>query len=110
MSRTVSLWFSTLIGLGLLTTSERPATAQTPSIKTGGILNAASFIVGGPIAQGSLFSIFGLNIGPPAPGATATSYPLQIRRGGRTVPVPTGRRPPAPQLPICPPPTQITHT
>src|SRR5258708_23696429 len=100
MSRTVSLWFSTLIGLGLLTTSERPATAQTPSIKTGGILNAARFIVGGPSAQGLLFSIFGLNIGPPAPGATATSYPLQIRLGGVTVSVTNGRGTTVQALPI----------
>jgi hypothetical protein len=64
------------------TVNQQAATAvctPPPTISSGpgGITNAASFIPGGPIAQGSFFSIFGSNMGPPNPGVKATSYPLQ---------------------------------
>src|SRR4051812_25847826 len=50
------------------------ANAQTPSISAGGIINAASFDVGKPVAPGSLVAIFGNDM---APGlAQADSVPL----------------------------------
>src|SRR5262249_15406510 len=71
-------------------------TTPPPSIKPGGggVTNSASFIPGGPIAQGSFFSVFGNNLGPPNPGVKADGYPLQptlanvtvsVTGGGRTV-------------------------
>jgi uncharacterized protein (TIGR03437 family) len=48
--------------------------AQTPSITSGGVVNAASFEAGKPISAGSLVAIFGNNL---APGlAQADSVPL----------------------------------
>ena len=50
-----------------------------PSIGVGGVVNAASFSQQGlpnsAIAQGSLFSVFGANMGSSA-GASAASFPL----------------------------------
>ena len=44
------------------------ASAQTPTIDAGGVVNAASYayagLPSGGIAQGSLFAIFGKNLGP----------------------------------------------
>ena len=48
-----------------------------PVIAAGGIVNTASY-VSGTIAQGSLFSIFGSNLGPSAPMA-AGSFPIRRR-------------------------------
>jgi len=36
--------------------------AQVPSVADGGVLNAASFVRGQAVAQGSLISIFGSNL------------------------------------------------
>jgi uncharacterized protein (TIGR03437 family) len=48
--------------------------AQTPAISSGGIVNAASFAAGQPLAAGSLVAIFGTQL---APGlAQADSVPL----------------------------------
>jgi len=50
------------------------ALAQTPAISAGGIVNAASFAAGQPVAPGSLVAIFGNDL---APGlAQADSVPL----------------------------------
>lgn len=53
--------------------------AGTPVIGAGGIVNAATFrstaLPGGDIAQGSIFSIFGVDIGP-AVGVGVTAFPL----------------------------------
>lgn len=60
-----SLSKSAIITLFLFATT-RVCSAQL--IAPRGIVNAASFmpaaLPGGPIAQGSLFSIFGVNLGP----------------------------------------------
>lgn len=62
--------------------------AAQPTIGTNGIVNGASFVYlglpNGNIAQGSIFSIFGTNLGPTA-GVGAGSFPLQTTLGGVTV-------------------------
>jgi len=62
-----------------------PAQAlRLPTINPGGIVNAASFLPptlpGGAIAQGSIFSIFGADLGPK--GLEARELPLQGTLGG----------------------------
>lgn len=66
--------------------------AAQPTVYTGGVVNADSLIpVGLPnanIAQGSIFSIFGTNLGPAqSPGL---SFPLQNTLGGVSVQVTSG--------------------
>ncbi len=59
------------------------ASAQTPSVADGGVLNAASFVRGQPVTIGSLVSIFGSNL---ATGLSqADSIPLSTSLGGVTV-------------------------
>ncbi len=62
--------------------------AGTPVIGAGGIVNAATFrsavLPGGDIAQGSIFSIFGVDIGP-AVGVGVLAFPSRtIWRGSRS--------------------------
>jgi uncharacterized protein (TIGR03437 family) len=57
-----------------------------PAIAAGGIVNAASG-ASGPIAQGSIFSIYGTNLGP---AAASASYPLPVSFGGVTVQITAG--------------------
>ncbi len=68
------------------------ATAQ-PSINYRGVVNAASFeapgLPGGSIALGSIFTIFGSNLGP-AQGTQSSSFPLPIQLGGVSVSVVQG--------------------
>ena len=56
------------------------AYAQPPRIFSRGVVNAASYapagVPGGGIAQGSIFTIFGANLGP-TPGVQAASFPIQ---------------------------------
>ena len=50
--------------------SVKPIAAQTPTISSGGVLNAASFATGQGVTPGSLISVFGTNLSPssvPAP-------------------------------------------
>ena len=58
---------------------------NTPVITKAGVVNAASYLPAnlpaGAIAQGSFFSIFGSNLGPPAT-ARVTSFPLGTTLGG----------------------------
>jgi uncharacterized protein (TIGR03437 family) len=58
--------------------------AAQPQIGTNGIVNGASFVYAGlpngPIAQGSIFSIFGAGLGPATPVGT-TSFPLPAAGG-----------------------------
>lgn len=58
--------------------------AQTPTITAGGIVNAASYanpeLPNGSIAQGSMFIIFGQNLGP-ANLVQASSFPLPTSGG-----------------------------
>ena len=60
------------------------------TIAEGGIVNAASFLPdelpGGAIAQGSLFSIFGSDLGPPA-GANVSGFPLSTTLAGVSIEV-----------------------
>jgi len=69
-------------------------TAPVPVI--GGISNAASYIPSslgaGAIAQGSFFSIFGTDLGPPNPGVTAQSFPFTATLAGVSVTVTQGSR------------------
>lgn len=61
------------------------ATAQTPSVASGGVLNGASFDRSMPVTPGSLISIFGSNLA--ATTATADSIPLSTVLGGVNVKV-----------------------
>ena len=56
------------------------AVAQTPSVASGGVLNAASFDRGMPVSPGALISIFGSNLA--ATTALADSIPLSTVLGG----------------------------
>jgi len=64
----------------------------TPVINPGGIVNAASYASGIPpygLAQGSLFSIFGTDLGP-AQLIQAWAFPLQTSLGGTSVQILAG--------------------
>ena len=67
--------------------------AQTPAIDSGGVVNAASYAYAGlpsaGIAQGSIFAIFGNNLGP-TPFAQPSGYPIPTTLGGVTVRVTSG--------------------
>lgn len=71
-----------------------PAAAQ-PFISYRGVVNAASFegnsLPAGSIAQGSIFTIFGSNLGPAQPAQSA-SYPLPAQLGGVSVSVTQGSK------------------
>jgi uncharacterized protein (TIGR03437 family) len=54
------------------------ASATAPSINSGGIVNAVSNQGGGGIAQGSMFSIYGTNLGPTVPSTGWTAYQFPI--------------------------------
>jgi uncharacterized protein (TIGR03437 family) len=66
--------------------------AAQPTVYTGGVVNADSLVpVGLPnasVAQGSIFSIFGTNLGPAA--SPGLSFPLKTTLGGVTVQVTVG--------------------
>ena len=78
--------------LALLAIAAGMACAQ-PSVKNGGVVNAASFGGNQPVAPGSLVSIFGTNLGTGL--AQADSIPLSTSLGGTTV---TFNNIPAPML------------
>src|SRR5205823_5836186 len=73
------------------------AIAQPPLIYNRAILNAASFmppgVPGGPIARGSIFSIFGTRLGPSSPtkvssfplGTTLANISITVSQGSTTV-------------------------
>jgi uncharacterized protein (TIGR03437 family) len=69
-----------------------PLLKAQPSVYSGGIVNADSVIPAGlpnaDIAQGSIMSIFGTNLGPSA--SPGLSFPLQDNLGGVTVQVTSG--------------------
>lgn len=69
------------------------AFAQQPFINYRGVVNAASFLgqglPGGSIAQGSIFTIFGSNLGP-AQVTQSSSYPLANQLAGVSVSVTQG--------------------
>jgi uncharacterized protein (TIGR03437 family) len=81
------IMFLTLLGVGAST-----SLLAQPTVFSGGIVNADSLVpVGLPnagVAQGSIFSIFGTNLGPAnSPGL---SFPLQPMLGGVSVQVTSG--------------------
>jgi uncharacterized protein (TIGR03437 family) len=65
-----------------------PVPPGTPTISSGGIVNAASSRPG-PIARGSFFTIYGTDIGPTVP-SQATSYPIPDTAGGAVVTIAQG--------------------
>jgi uncharacterized protein (TIGR03437 family) len=79
------------ITIGTLTftlTQAGGASATGPTIAQGGIVNAASNR-GGGIAQGSFFTIYGSNLGPPTP-QQVYQFPIPDNMGGVTVTVTQG--------------------
>lgn len=67
-----------------------PATSAAPSFESTSVLNAASFlppeVAGGSIAQGSIFTIFGIDLGPEVP-VSATTFPLGTELEGISISV-----------------------
>ena len=82
--------FITVTATALLAGS---ALAQTPSVDPGGVVNVASYayadLPSGSIAQGSIFGIFGKNLGP-TPYAQAGAYPIPTTLGGTVVKITSG--------------------
>jgi len=78
------------IAVAVLLCAASAALAQ-PVVTANGMVNAASAIEAGlpngDIAQGSIFSIYGKNMGPAAPGVSVTKFPLPTTQGlgGTTV-------------------------
>lgn len=70
-----------------------PPGTPPPAILNNGIVSSASFTPaqspGGPVAQGSIFSIFGSALGPPAT-AQQTSFPLGNTLSGVSITVTSG--------------------
>ena len=70
-----------------------PAFCDAPAIAAQGVKNAASYedpeLPNGPIAEGSIFNIFGSSMGPAAL-AYATSLPLPINLSGTSINVTVG--------------------
>jgi uncharacterized protein (TIGR03437 family) len=71
------------------------AFAQLPLISNRAIFNAASYmpprLPGGAIAQGSIFTIFGTNIGPATP-VQVSQFPLGTTLGGISITVTQGSK------------------
>ena len=82
---------------GVLLTLACTATAfaQLPLIYNRAVYNAASYmpagLPNGAIAQGSIFSFFGTNLGPATP-ATANAFPLGATLGGVAVNIVQGQK------------------
>lgn len=68
-------------------------TFAAPQLQQGAIVNAASFAIAGSpnsaIAQGSLFTVFGLGVGP-ANAVNANQFPLPTSLGGVSIRVTAG--------------------
>jgi uncharacterized protein (TIGR03437 family) len=69
------------------------AAAQAPVVNAGGVVNAASYayagLPSGGIAQGSLFAVYGSNLGP-TPYVQPTAFPIPTTLGGVSVKVTSG--------------------
>jgi uncharacterized protein (TIGR03437 family) len=80
-----------------------------PSTPLSEIVNGASYVSpllpNSGIAQGSIFTIFGKNIGPSK--SPSTSYPLSTTLGGVTIGISQGGGAPVPAIPLFVGPTQI---
>jgi uncharacterized protein (TIGR03437 family) len=65
-----------------------------PAISPNGVLNAASYtqpsFPGGALAQGTLFTVFGNNLGPATPPPGPSSFPLGTSLGGVSIKVSQG--------------------
>lgn len=81
------------LATAFLTLIPLTASAQTPVINPHGIVNGGSFmspgLPGGSIARGSLFTIFGQNLGPLSP-VPASSLPFAKTLGGVSIKVTQG--------------------
>jgi hypothetical protein len=84
--------------LGLIArpnTTGQAGAEGTPYITDGGIVNSASFMLasspGAGIAAGSIFSIFGENLGPATP-VQGNTYPLATQLGGVSVKISQGAK------------------
>jgi uncharacterized protein (TIGR03437 family) len=68
---------------------------NAPVISANGVVNAASYtqpsFPGGSLAQGTIFSVFGSNLGPATPPPEPSSYPLQPSLGGVSIAVTQGK-------------------
>ena len=75
-----------------------------------GIVNAGSFAIQGmpnaPVAEGSIFAIFGTGLGPATP-VHATSFPLGTSLGGVSIAVSQGALAPVAAIPVYVSATQI---
>jgi uncharacterized protein (TIGR03437 family) len=60
--------------------------SPAPAIAANGVVNGASYLHSAGIAPGSLFTVFGTNLGP-ASGVQASGYPLSTELGGVSVQV-----------------------
>jgi uncharacterized protein (TIGR03437 family) len=78
----------TIEGLTFTLTQPGGASATGPTIAQGGIVNAASNR-GGGIAQGSFFTIYGSNLGPPTP-QQVYQFPIPDNLGGVSVTITQG--------------------
>ena len=83
-----------IIGLLCLTLSITGSVfGQAPSVPAGGVVNAASYAYAGlpsaAIGQGSIFAIFGSNLGP-SPFVQPSAYPIPTTLGGTSVRVTSG--------------------
>jgi uncharacterized protein (TIGR03437 family) len=69
------------------------AATAAPRVNTGGVVNGASYVPAalphGGVAQGSIFSVFGMGLGPEST-AHATSFPLSTQLANTTVQVTSG--------------------
>lgn len=105
----------TAVGNGSITTKATSTggggttSSTAPSVANKGILNAASdAFVGLPnssIAQGSIFTIYGTNLGPAS--SPGLSFPLQSNLGGVSIQVTSGGMT-LPAIPMFVSPTQIS--
>jgi uncharacterized protein (TIGR03437 family) len=84
---------TSLIALALASLIATAVSAQQPSVAAGGILNVASYtpsaLPGGGIAQGSIFVVFGTNLGP-AVLQQAGAFPLPSTLGGTSIKITSG--------------------
>jgi len=86
---------SSLVAIAISILPAAPIAAQSPAIRSGGVVNAASLAGRGlpnqGVAQGSQFAIFGTGIGPDEPvQAKAFPFPTTDGLGGVTIKVAAG--------------------
>jgi len=74
----------------LLTLAAAPPVAAHPTFSEASVVNSASFtppeLPGGAVARGSIFTVFGSQLGPQQ-GVQATSFPLPLRMSGVSIEV-----------------------